>query len=780
MKAARPPARIESDSPMRTRKRFLALLIGLLTLALVALGFGLALTTGAPSEAAGSAKEPTTAPTTESDDTDLTTLALTGDETDAPEEETPGETAPGASAPGQTAPGQTVPEQNVPEETVPEETDGEGDGEQLPTLPADTDAPIVSWQLKPAALVKAGTVVHIRPINQGEPDGSIIDKSILLDGNIIGNVVSAHRNYDFQLDTAGLQDGVHVLRAESKDAAGNTGFAVVAFVIDGTGPTITVKPTSVGAGSVFSDLDLKLFDANQIDYAVVNGVTKPLTNNDWSDVNDIVVGSYGIQSGVPFTVVAFDVAGNSTTATFTIDASGPTITVKTESPASIGGPTYYSLLNLKLYDAFQIDKAVINGWTKELTNNAWSDVNDIKIGAYGIQDGVPFTVTAYDVAGNSTTKTFTLDGTAPTVSWQLLPEALETGSEHWRFIVTGEPAQLFNKVTYIDGQIWDAFNSDHFNRDIVVDTTLLSDGVHTAQGVIYDEAGNRGETPVVTFTVDNSGPTITVKTANPASVGGPDRFSTLSLKLYDANKVDKVVVNGVLKDLTNDNYSDVNFLAAGSFGIQEGVPFTVVAYDVQGNSSSRTFVIDTTAPTVGWQVTPKAIETGAAAWRFVVTNGTPDVYNKTYILDGSFVLANINSDHYNFDYSFNSAKLADGQHTVYGVACDQAGNCAQTETLTFTVDNSGPQVTTKAESTKLSLSLKLYDPNSVAYAIVNGVTKDLSDNQWSDLNDIKVGDFGIVKNVAFLVKVYDVQGNVTTTEYTLTATGGGSQFEPLP
>jgi hypothetical protein len=52
-------------------------------------------------------------------------------------------------------------------------------------------------------------------------------------------------------------------------------------------------------------------------------------------------------------------------------------------------------------------------------------------------------------------------------------------------------------------------------------------------------------------------------------------------------------------------------------------------------------------------------------------------------------------------------------------------------------------------------------------------------DEWSDLNDIKVGDFGIVKNVAFLVNVYDVLGNVTTTEYTLTAVGGGSQFEPI-
>ena len=752
---------------MPQRKRLLAILIGLLTLALVALGFGLVLNQPSPTLTAGS----TTAPTDEAKEpagTELTTLADPGDdESDATEP--------------------TAPASDTREDEVEEK--GSESGTQLDTLPADaepgdaepadTTAPVTFWQVAPPAVVKAGAVVPIRLRAQGEIDGSLIDKTIYLDTVKIGNSPFAHRNFDVQLDTAGLAEGVHVLRGTAVDEAGNEAEAIVAFTIDGTGPTITVKPGSVGGGTAFSNLDLKLFDAGQVDYVVVNGVAKQLTNNNWSDVNDIVAGSYGIQDGVPFTVVAFDVAGNSTTATFTIDASGPTITVKTESPASIGGPSYYSSLSLKLYDAFQIDKAVINGWTKELTNNQWSDVNGITIGSYGIQDGVPFTVTAYDVAGNTTTRTFTLDGTAPTVSWQLLPEALESGSEHWRFIVTGEPAQLFAKVTSIDGNVWDALTSTHVNRDIVIDTTLLSDGVHTAQGVMYDEAGNRGETPIVTFTVDNSGPTITVKAANPASVGGPDRFSTLSLKLYDLNKVDKVVVNGVLKDLSNSAYSDVNSLTVGSFGIQEGVPFTVVAFDVQGNSTTKTYTIDHTAPTVGWQVQPDAIESGVAAWRFVVTGEPAQLFNKVTLIDGAVYDA-FTSDHFNRDIQVDTTLLSDGVHTAQGVIYDEAGNLGSTSIVTFTVDNSGPEVTTKDESTKVSLSLKLHDPSNVAYAVINGVTKDLSDNQWSDLNDIEVGDFGIVKNVPFLVSVYDVFGNSTTTEYTLTATGGGAVLTPLP
>ncbi|WP_395640744.1 Ig-like domain repeat protein, partial [Pseudolysinimonas sp.] len=714
---------------------------------------------------AGSPAAPTSEP--EEPGTELTTLADTEDE-EPVDESTP-----------------EIPARVVAEDEATEE--GSDAGDQLPTLPdpndpdsndpedpepADTVAPVTSWQLAPPAVVKAGATVPIRLRAQGEVDGSLIDKTIYLDGTQIGNSAFAHRNFDFRLNTTGLAEGVHVLRGTAEDEAGNSAEAIVAFVIDGSGPTITVKPGSIGAGAVFSNLDLKLFDANKVDYVVVNGVTKNLTDNNWSDVNDIVLGSFGIQNGVPFTVVAYDVAGNSTTATFTIDASGPTITVK---PESVGGPSYYSNLDLKLHDAFQIDKAVINGWTKDLTNDQWSDVNDITIGSYGIQDGVPFTVVAYDVAGNATTATFTLDGTAPRVSWQVLPESLQSGSEHWRFITSGEPLQFLNKVTLIDGNEWDAFTSTHRNRDIVIDTTLLSDGVHTAQGVVYDEAGNRGETAIITFTVDNSGPQISVK---PESVGGPSYYSTLSLKLHDPNLVDKVSVNGVLKDLTNNPWSDVNGITIGSFGIQDGVPFTVVAHDVLGNTTSATFTLDGTSPTVSWQVLPQALQSGDEHWRFIVTGELVQLFNKVTYIDGG-VWDAFTSTHVNRDIVVDTKLLSDGVHTAQGVVYDEAGNVGSTPIVTFTVDNSGPAVTKKPESTKLSLSLKLYDPSNVAYATVNGVMWELTDNQWSDLNGITVGNYGIEKNVPFLVQVYDVLGNVTVGEYTLTATGGGVPFEPV-
>jgi hypothetical protein len=67
----------------------------------------------------------------------------------------------------------------------------------------------------------------------------------------------------------------------------------------------------------------------------------------------------------------------------------------------------YSLVSFKLYDAGKIDKVVLNGVTKNLTDNAWSDVNFVKPGVFGAVSGHNMLV-VHDVAGNTTTVEFTL------------------------------------------------------------------------------------------------------------------------------------------------------------------------------------------------------------------------------------------------------------------------------------------------------------------------------------------------------------------------------------
>lgn len=189
---------------------------------------------------------------------------------------------------------------------------------------------------------------------------------------------------------------------------------------------------------------------------------------------------------------AQDLAGNvsqTSTFAFSVDATAPTATVKTGAPYTIGADGVYGTVSFKLHDAQKVDKVTINGKVKDLTDNAWSDVNFIKPGVFGAVEGVN-TLVVFDVAGNSTTVTFTLDGT---------------------------------------------------------------------------------------------GPTVTVKAG-----AAPDN---VSFKLFDKNKVDRVTINGVVEDLTNNQWSDVNGVKAGAFGAIRGEN-TLVAYDVFGNTTTVTFTLN--------------------------------------------------------------------------------------------------------------------------------------------------------------------------------------------
>ncbi|MGY2127559.1 hypothetical protein [Blastococcus sp. SYSU DS0617] len=178
------------------------------------------------------------------------------------------------------------------------------------------------------------------------------------------------------------------------------------------------------------------------------------------------------------------------------DTTRPTITVKEGAGFTTRSGDVFGVVSFKLYDAGKIDKVEINGTVKDLSNNAWSDVNFVKPGVFGAVEGKN-TIVVYDVAGNTETMTFTLDGTGPRVT--------------------------------------------------------------VKEGARYTVETRRG-------------------------------YNRISFKLHDAAKVDRVEINGTVKDLSNNAWSDVNFVKPGTFGAVRGEN-TLVAYDVLGNATTITFTL---------------------------------------------------------------------------------------------------------------------------------------------------------------------------------------------
>ncbi|BDI23384.1 Ig-like domain-containing protein [Herbiconiux sp. L3-i23] len=289
-------------------------------------------------------------------------------------------------------------------------------------------------------------------------------------------------------------------------AAASSYFAAPKFTItleaapDTTRPEATlVAPTTAGPAKTI-DLKVDATDDRGLGRIVAN-IYKDgtLVKSTQTAVNGATSGSHTATVTLPdgkYTIRynASDLAGNvSQTRSFdvTVDGTAPTVTVKDGASYTVGDANAYGLVSFKLYDAGKIDKVTINGKVKDLTDNAWSDVNYVKPGTFGAVEGAN-TLVVYDVAGNTTTLRFTLDGTGPQVT--------------------------------------------------------VKEGVRAS----YDVVG---------------------------------------FKLYDAVKVDKVSINGVVKDLSNSQWSDVNGVKPGVFGAVKGEN-TLVAYDVLGNTTTVGFTLN--------------------------------------------------------------------------------------------------------------------------------------------------------------------------------------------
>lgn len=152
-------------------------------------------------------------------------------------------------------------------------------------------------------------------------------------------------------------------------------------------------------------------------------------------------------------------------------------------------------------------------------------------------------------------------------------------------------------------------NIDGTNTGTHTANENLPAGSYTIRYNSQDKAGNISSTGNHEVNIDTNSPSIMVKgkgnTYTPLSIGNfeSDIYKEVSFKLFDSNQIDKVTVNGVAKDLSNNNWSDLNNIMPGVFGAIEGEN-TLVVYDVAGNTSNYNFTLDTIAPATPTHISP--------------------------------------------------------------------------------------------------------------------------------------------------------------------------------
>lgn len=353
---------------------------------------------------------------------------------------------------------------------------------------------------------------------------------------------------------------------------------------------------------------------------------------------------------------------------------------------------------------------------------------------------------------------FYVDNTAPTISLKTGTGADDgtKGTAPWysqvSFKLYDKNANL--KEVELNGHIYNRTGDwADLNWKNITKSHLMQ-GENTV--IVRDRAGNASE---LKFFYDSIAPKITVKDDY---VGDKDakRFSNVSFKLQDSVMADKYVLNGHTVDFTNNKYSDANFENIKSRLVQG--ENTITLYDVAGNSTSYTFVYDTTAPagTLSYSNNNgNALTSSDVVVTLKTTEPVRDIAGWTQVSDTEF-----------------TKTFADnGKFTVS--ITDIAGNTATVSGEVKRIDRTAPTISGVENSAVVAgpVELSIFDPKYQGY-------DGFDNNHGLTVNGVKVPTtngpdktylYTITDAGEYTVVATDKAGNATTLTFTIQSQGDG-------
>jgi len=398
-------------------------------------------------------------------------------------------------------------------------------------------------------------------------------------------------------------DGTYELTGTVVDSAGNTSTVTVVVNIDKTAPTIayTVSPVPNSNGWNNGDVIVTFICGD-----VLSGIE--------SCSDPITVSSEGANL---ITGTAIDKAGNVSTVNITvsIDKTTPNINADTS-----GTPNTNGWNNVDTTVSFTCGDNISGV-------DSCSDPITLSEGA-----GQVITGTAVDKAGNSssTSSTFNIDKTAPTINYSI---SSVPNSNGWN---NGEVVVTFN--------CGDALSGVASCTDPV---TLSDDGTFVVTGTAVDNAGNITSINVI-VSVDQVAPTIASNpSSQPNQHGWYNGDTTISFNCSDN-------LSGI------DNCSDPVTLSEGAGQIVTGT-----AVDQAGNSSSTSMSvdIDKTAPTIGYSLSQSPNVSGWNNSNVTITFSCSDALSGVASCTDPITLTE------------------NGTYVVTGTAMDNAGNVISTNVI---------------------------------------------------------------------------------------------------
>ena len=383
---------------------------------------------------------------------------------------------------------------------------------------------------------------------------------------------------------------------------GTLGVRLTATPVDPTAPVIDVKgkgntyaPLSVGSTTydAYRTANFKLFDNAGLNGWNVNNKAWHAATTNYSDANDIVIGS-GVYQGQygPNTLNVRDTSDNVSTYNFVLDNIAPTITPNAaDSIGSVSG-NVFSKVNFNLYDEYQINQWWVNTTASLHTQSAdeYSNANDISVGQNGGIVGLN-TLYVTDQAGNVASFDFYLNNVGPSITVK------GKGNTDTPLSVGHFLSDTYRTVNF---KLYDATKVAKFqvNTGAIVPVTPNSysdangitvgqkGGVQGANTIrVWDIAGNYTD---FAFTLDTLAPVPTISYSPATATNGS---VTATLDFDEA--LDATSLSGWTK-VTDTQYTKV-FTANGS----EVATFR----DIAGNQASTPVAvtwIDSAAPTAAF------------------------------------------------------------------------------------------------------------------------------------------------------------------------------------
>jgi subtilisin family serine protease len=494
------------------------------------------------------------------------------------------------------------------------------------------------------------------------------------------------------------------------------------------------------------------------------------------DSQTITDGSYS------FTAKAYDAAGNlgtSAAVTLITDNTGPVAIITAPANGAVVRGSAVSITATAVDGAgvqkveFYRDSDVLIGTDTTSPYSLTWDTTALSSGAHTLN------AVATDLLGNISTSTavaLTVDNTAPTVAITSPANAAKVGGTITIATDAADNVGVSKVQFYRDsGTLLGTTLAAPFN--FVWNTTSVSGSSHTLYVVATDTAGNTATSASIAITLDNTLPScsLTAPNSNALLTGTAVTISASASDSSGVAKVDFYRDSNVL--LATDTTSPYSFSWDSTTVASGAHTLFAIATDAAGNTKTSSVInvtVDNVAPTVSLTAPADGGVISGTTTLIATASDNVAISKVEFYRDNNILVDSDTSSPYS--QSWNTTSTPTGQHTMYAVAIDTAGNRTTSVVANMTIDNAAPTVTITSPLNGATV------PRNTTVTI----TADAADNVGVTMvefyvdNSLKCTDTTAAFSCSWLVpnpktshnlkaKAYDGQGNVTTHQITVTA-----------